>query len=87
MTLPDTLYVVLGQYGLGRDSSLGFAADPITDIESAADWLGEAESATGQDAFVIRVDLADGKCANITEQCVAIIKERLRERGYPEAAE
>ena len=87
MTLPDTIYVVLGQFGLGRDSSLDFAAHLITDVEDAADWLGEAERATGQDAFVLRVDLAEGKCANITAACVAIINKRLRERGYPEAAE
>ena len=81
MTLPDTIYLVLGQYGLGRDRGFGFAADPITDIEAAADWLADAEAATGQDAFVIRVDLADGKSTNITEQCVEIIKERRRQRG------
>ena len=78
MTLPETFYVVIGQYG---NLGLGFANDPQPDIEAAADWLAEAEAATGQDAFVIRVDLADGKSANITEQCVDIIKERRRQRG------
>jgi hypothetical protein len=85
MTLPSTFYVVIGQYG---NLGLGFANDPQPDIEAAADWLADAEASTGQDAFAIRVDLADGKSTDVTEQCVAIIKERRRERGYyDEAAE
>jgi len=84
MTMQTEFYIITSDHG-----PLGMGAgDPCSNLDDAADALGEAERLTGRNARAIYVDLANGTSRDVTTECLTVIAKRIERRlGGPSARE
>ena len=89
--LPPVMYFVVAEYGLAPPPLsrpvLGFACDPLPDLDAVADAVGEAMK-DRRDRVVAVLRLTDKlQCDDVTAAALETIRQRLVENDYPDALE
>jgi hypothetical protein len=90
--LPPVMYFVIAEYELAGPTALfrpelGFACDPLPDLDAAADAVGEAMK-DRRDRVVAVLRLTDKlKCDDVTAAALETIRQRLFDNGDSGALE